>query len=183
MPRQTRLTPEVQAEIVKWLKAGNYFETACSVAGIPEETGRTWLARGRGTHPALDQREPYSTFSTAVEKAEAEGETASVLRIRKAAQGGEVVARKTKTVTKPDGTTITEVEEERSAPNWTADAWYLERKHSDRWGRKDRVKQEITGKDGGPVEVSSAHAKLGDMLARIAATRPTGDDPGEANAP
>jgi len=29
--------------------------------------------------------------------------------------------------------------------------WILERRHPDRWGRQDRVKQELTGKDGGMI--------------------------------
>lgn len=31
---------------------------------------------------------------------------------------------------------------------WQADAWLLERRYPLKWGRKDQVKQEITGKDG-----------------------------------
>lgn len=31
--------------------------------------------------------------------------------------------------------------------------WWLERKFSDRWGRKDSLKQEITGADGAPLQV------------------------------
>lgn len=31
---------------------------------------------------------------------------------------------------------------------WQADAWFLERSYQDRWGR---TRQEITGKDGGPI--------------------------------
>jgi len=37
--------------------------------------------------------------------------------------------------------------------NWTAYAWYLERKFPDRWGRKDKLQQEISGPNGQPVEV------------------------------
>jgi hypothetical protein len=40
--------------------------------------------------------------------------------------------------------------------NWQAFAWYLERTDPDNFGRKDRIKQEITGKDGGPVQVAKA---------------------------
>ena len=36
--------------------------------------------------------------------------------------------------------------------SWQASAWWLERKHNDRWGRKER--QEHVGPGGGPVEVS-----------------------------
>ena len=33
---------------------------------------------------------------------------------------------------------------------WQAAAWYLERKHFDKWGKKE--KHEVTGKDGGPLD-------------------------------
>jgi hypothetical protein len=36
--------------------------------------------------------------------------------------------------------------------NWQAAAWKLERRNPGRWGR---VRHEITGKDGGPVEVKT----------------------------
>ena len=36
---------------------------------------------------------------------------------------------------------------------WQAAGWFLERKYPDEWGRKERT--EITGKDGGPIEVKS----------------------------
>lgn len=29
--------------------------------------------------------------------------------------------------------------------------WLLERRHPNRWGRQDKVKQEVTGKDGGTI--------------------------------
>ena len=29
--------------------------------------------------------------------------------------------------------------------------WILERRHPDRWGKKEQVKQEISGPDGGPI--------------------------------
>ena len=34
--------------------------------------------------------------------------------------------------------------------NWTAAAWWLERRHPQDYGKKDRI--EMTGKDGGPIE-------------------------------
>ena len=41
-------------------------------------------------------------------------------------------------------------------PSWQAKAWWLERKHNDRWGRKER--HELTGADGGPVAIDWAGA-------------------------
>ncbi|MDY6957667.1 MAG: hypothetical protein SVK08_00785 [Halobacteriota archaeon] len=65
----------------------------------------------------------YSDFVDAIKIAEAESEARNVLIVEKAA--------------------IT---------TWTAAAWLLERKHPDRWGRKDR--HEVTGKDGKTLEIT-----------------------------
>lgn len=55
--------------------------------------------------------------------------------------------------------------------NWQALAWFLERKYSERWGRKERVLQELTGKDGAPLQVESKidMSKLSDKELRVIA--------------
>jgi transposase-like protein len=40
----------------------------------------------------------------------------------------------------------------RDPKYWQANAWILERRMPDRWGRKDRM--EMTGKDGTPIEIT-----------------------------
>jgi len=42
--------------------------------------------------------------------------------------------------------------EQAATRSWQAAAWWLERKHNARWGRKER--QEISGPDGSPLQVS-----------------------------
>jgi hypothetical protein len=101
----------------------------------------------------------YREFREAVKEAEAKSEVLTVGRIQQAAAGG----------------------------TWTAAAWYLERKYPDRWGRKDHVRQEISGPGGGPVEVDSEAAALAffderaGRLAEAGITDPGTDqsDPGE----
>ncbi len=63
----------------------------------------------------VSAKSPYHRFSDAVEKALADAEMRDVLLIGKAAE-----------------------------ENWQAAAWRLERKFSDRWGRKDHVRAEVT---------------------------------------
>ena len=83
----------------------------------------------------------YVQFYHAVKKAEADAEILRVARINKAGQEG----------------------------NWQADAWYLERRYPDKWGR--RVQQtEISGRDGGDIVIKAVDYRNG--LAAIA----TGDD-------
>ena len=69
----------------------------------------------------------FRNFCNAVKKAEEEAETLYVERIATAAAQG----------------------------NWTAAAWWLERKMPEAWGKRDKLHLEQTGKDGGPVEVKT----------------------------
>ena len=64
----------------------------------------------------------YIEFFEAVKKAEADAEVLRVARISKAANEG----------------------------NWQADAWYLERRYPNRWGKRVN---EVSGPDGGPVTI------------------------------
>lgn len=73
----------------------------------------------------------YREFRESIKRAEAEAEIVSVARIRQAADNG----------------------------TWQAAAWYLERKHGDRWGRNDKIRQEISGPEGKPVPLSLEEAK------------------------
>jgi transposase len=82
---------------------------------------------------------PYREFSDAVERAMAESEIRDVAIIGKAAE-----------------------------ESWQAAAWRLERKHPERWGRKDKVSAEISGRDGGPIEVVDARTALLEKLDAMA---------------
>jgi hypothetical protein len=81
-------------------------------------------------------KQPYKEFRDTVKEAEASAEVANVALIRQAAQNG----------------------------TWQAAAWYLERKHSDRWGRNDKVRQEISGPEGKPIQVADPREVLLTML-------------------
>lgn len=67
----------------------------------------------------------YVEFLDALEKAEAQAEVVDISIIRQAAHNGQ----------------------------WQAAAWIRERKNPERWGRRDVSKVELTGADGGPVDV------------------------------
>jgi len=97
---------------------GNESSVVAACAGIHRDTFYAWLERGQKAKTG-----PYSDFSDAIQKAQADAETRNVALIAKAAK---------------DGT-------------WTAAAWWLERKYPERWGRKER--HEVTGKDGGDLIV------------------------------
>lgn len=49
--------------------------------------------------------------------------------------------------------------QEAAIKTWTAAAWFLERKHFNEWGRRERIHNELTGANGAPIEISNVDAK------------------------
>jgi hypothetical protein len=139
--RPTKLTPEVQEDICRAVRAGNYLETAARRCGLAKSTLYLWLSRGAKELQRLDanprarmrkSEAPFVAFSDAVKKAEADAETKAVATIMLAGQ-----------------------------TQWQAMAWYLERKYHKRWGRRQRT--ELTGADGGPIQArGEVHAYIPD---------------------
>lgn len=114
MARPSKLTPELTDDIVQLLLAGNFVETTCDYVGISKETFYEWLRRGERAWQTDIDPVNYVEFSDAVKKAIAQVETLSVAKLR----GGIL--------------------------NWQSLAWWLERRHPDRWGNRQTVKH--TGK-------------------------------------
>ena len=78
--RPTKLTPELQAEIILYLKAGNFKETVCDVVGINKSTFYDWIKKGeKSNHP----RNKFKIFQVAVEHAMAWSEARDVALIAK----------------------------------------------------------------------------------------------------
>jgi hypothetical protein len=140
MGRRPKLTADVQSAVIEALSAGNYLDTAAQYAGIHPATLFRWLDRGRVAIESDDDNHPdkiYGEFCEAVEKTRAQSEVRAVALIRKAAMEG----------------------------TWQAAAWFLERSHPHKWGRQQRL--EVTGKNGGPVEVDvgALESKVAEILA------------------
>lgn len=144
--RPTKLTPKVQRVIVEMIRAGNYYEVACQLAGVSYGTFRRWMLEGEQP----DGRPAYRKFREAVIEAECECEARLVLQWQQAVPH-----------------------------DWRAARGFLERRHPDRWGRKDR--HELSGPGGGPIDVRALDAAIERELAGLAgggeASLP-GEDPG-----
>lgn len=78
--RRGKLTPALQAVIVKSLEGGNYFETACDAVGVSQAAAYNWLARGRAAAGIADlpQEQRYVEFLEAVTRASASAEAKAV---------------------------------------------------------------------------------------------------------
>jgi hypothetical protein len=138
MPRKTSLTPALAQAIVTAVMGGVPYYQACLMADVPHSTATDWRNRGEGSNPRRRPTPALVAFAAAVKKAEAQDEARRLLRINQAGQGGTVVSETT--ITYPDGRIEREVK--RTSPQWQADAWYLERKYPDRYGR--RVQADLT---------------------------------------
>lgn len=69
MGRPSKLTPKVQQKLVDAIKSGNYYDAACSYAGIDYSTFRRWMEKGE-----QQRKGKFRDFCEAIKKAEAEAE-------------------------------------------------------------------------------------------------------------
>lgn len=143
--RPTKLTPDVQTAICLSLSAGNYLEPSAIRAGVSKVSVYAWLKRAgtelerlrnNGRARLRKSEQPYVEFLEAVKGAEAAAEIRDVATVALAAQD-----------------------------HWQAAAWRLERKHFDRWGRKQAL--EHTGKDGKAIKVKGKTGLTKDMADAI----------------
>jgi len=110
----TKFTPEVRAKIIKALATGNDRTTACAVADISARCLINWMNRGRRPRPNNKEDKPFVQFLHDVKKAEEKAVAIAVRNIR-------VQGRK----------------------QWTAFAWWLERKFPERWGDQKKLVAEL----------------------------------------
>ena len=146
MARPTKLTHDVIEDICNWLKLGYYQEDAAIMAGISASTYYEWMKKGEQERVALEEGEkaltlpdtslpasedgtpeieliyPFLEFSEAVKKARAEAEGAHIRNIRKAADNGV----------------------------WQASAWFLERSHPKKWGKRSQL--DLVAENDEPVQ-------------------------------
>jgi len=147
--RLVKLTPEAVTKITAFIAAGVPMKFAAPHGGVSARAAGYWLAKGRKEKAGG----VFSSFLASVKKAESEAVATRLLRINKAGQGGAVL-KSTTTVTEPDGTITTTITEKASRPEWTADAWHLERTFPDQFG---------TGRQ----EIKELRRLLAEMNARI----------------
>ena len=153
MARPSKLTDEVQENICNWLKLGYYQEDAAIMAGISPSTYYEWMKKGDSERVALESGEDalalpehplpapeeeaqeievvyrFMEFSEAVKKARAEAEGAHIRNIRKAADNGV----------------------------WQASAWFLERSHPKKWGKRSQL--DVIAENDEPIQFEISYGE------------------------
>jgi len=120
--RRRFLTPELIKEIADIIADGNYNNTACSILGVNERVFYQWLQKGQEQLDARseDSTEPDSIYTQlyhAIKMAAGVAEAQMVNVVRKNAN---------------------------EKGDWLPAMTFLERRHPDRWGRRERKQIDIT---------------------------------------
>jgi len=155
----TICTPELTAEFANLMAAGNYFETVCTYIGISKQDAYNWLSWGEegkdatGPHPDI-----YRRFFDAVTRAEARAEVRAAALLQQASQDR-----------------VIDLPDEDSNQRWVQGDWraiaeFMARRYPKRWSKAERVSQEHTGPNGGPVQVETNTKDMSDeQVAALAA--------------
>lgn len=172
--RPRLLSEEIEARLVTASRTGVAVELAAEMAGVSRSSFLAWMARGRNEVEAREageepdpEADEYAALFVKVRTARATAAARAMANIRRVADGGIV----TKVTTRQyrdsvSGEIVTETVEDRTAPDWRADAWYLERQHREQYGRDAVVAVEITGL-GGPVGDDEHPVDLGALAERL----------------
>lgn len=125
------LTQEVHDAIIATIReSGVHASVAAKACGVPNATFRDWIAKALDPNCKSPYKGRYCALLEAVEEAEAAVEA---MQVRRVVAAGETT--------------------------WQASAWFLERKHKDRWARADQI------------DVTSRGQGLFDALLRVDAER------------
>lgn len=159
--RPDLLTPEVAQSIARNIALGATRADAARAASVGVSTLMSWLQQARDWHdkPENERPTPDAALQARLDLLEA--------------------------VEKADGTLLTAMAGVivRAARNgsWQAATWMLERRRPDEYGRRDRTALEVTGKDGGPidldVETPDWKQALAERLERLLPPEPSTEQP------
>jgi hypothetical protein len=141
--RLSKFQPEAQATFLKHLRLGMCKKDAAAVAGWSEATLERYCVQGR-QEAAEGRSTAKARFVAQVERAQADFKLAATAVIVNAANGSPAVFDSSGNL----------IRAERKS-DWQAAAWLLEKRFPKDYG----VRREVSGRDGGPIEVELTTAE------------------------
>lgn len=122
--RPTKLTPELQRQIVGLIAAGNYPDVAAAACGVSKATFYEWIQRGLGEHPTRGPTRALAEFAAAIEQAIAKAEVRLVMKAAEYTDGTRKGVRKPK------------VKSRVTYPQVLTMQWMLSRRFPERWAHR-----------------------------------------------
>lgn len=165
----SKLTRERADALADLLRKGNYRERAAQAVGVHRTTFYGWLERAEleaqtladPDTPAAERARlgdsDYLYLLDVVTRAEAEAETSAVETIRK-----------------------------HFPVDWRSAAWYLERRHPDKWRRRDSVSLEdapVSPERDVEPDTEATRREIAEVLAEAGAVQSGGDNPPKRTRP
>ncbi|TMR10092.1 hypothetical protein ETD86_40930 [Nonomuraea turkmeniaca] len=159
--RPTKLTPEIADALCEARQKGHSIAGAAALCGVGKSTLKRWLAEGEPD----DAPEGLRDFRDRFTRAGAHAIGSLINAAFEDALGGVVI--KTVERTLPDGSSVRE--EQVTPPNGRTALEIAARLAPDDWRPVKAV--ELTGADGGPVEIAHQAGIVEGVVARVAAVK------------
>jgi hypothetical protein len=183
-PKQPGQPPVVEDEtrvtrLLEAISVGVPVTQACHHAGIGPASHFRAMENGEQAQALMDdgadltdRQQAYREYRDRVLSARAKVAAVNVALVAKAAKGGQLIEETTRRYRDPDSDEmVTEVRRKYAIGDWRAARFLLQVSfRSDFAGAERMVRAEVTGKNGGPVEVA-ADEVLQSIAQRLASVR------------
>ena len=163
------LNDDVHKKIIEATEGGSPMWAAAAYAGVTTRAFEVWMRRGYEEEARLTTEEdtvvvvpndgeaPFRQLYLDVQEARAKATVRNAGLIQRSAIGGVVTEETVKRYRDPDtGAMVEEKTVKRSPPDWKAAAWWLERRDGANFGKEAALNVELSGPNGGPVQVSGS---------------------------
>lgn len=177
--RPTLLDRDIEEKLIEATKMGTPMGLAADYCGISKRTFEDWMRRGRAEQDARaagEDPEPveqkYLELYERILKARAHATVTSAMLIRKSAVGGQVTETTTRRYRDAEGQVVEEKTEKRTAGDWRAAAWWLERQEKSHFGKALQVESTVDGQIDVNVNVPQLADKITGNLAELVAKIP-----------
>lgn len=180
MGRPSKVDDERVVEaIIRNIKAGAPPSTAAAAAGVPQQTYKEWMARGKGTH-RRGSRAAYAAFADRVREAEAHYLQSAAVVHSGLAFGRAVKREVVRTIINDEGAHEQVVEREYWPPNASALQWAMERRDRQHYSPPSvREFDDGTDERGGLIDAdpTATREALDRVLDRYVASAGTAEGP------
>jgi hypothetical protein len=149
--KRSVLTPDLIERLVRNLATGVFLKDAAVSAGVHPSSLFRWRAHADDPEPLPEHFAREGDYVAAHDHWLLCGE------LRERTEKAEADAK---------AASLGRIRKAGADGTWQADAWYLERKYPHEYGRRVA---EVSGPDGGPIEVADARSRLASLIERVAA--------------